>query len=194
MTFLPVRFVWPHFQNVPNKMVTQSSTWHPSAAVVTCFHEIGDCHAKLFKTVFAFLLATNYYRVGCFKDTNNRAMPKLLGNWRFDSKPVQKCSQAAEKAGYSAFGVQYAGECWSGPQAHMTFSKYGASSGCLKGTGASWAQDVYIFSKWCFGDVTFTSFQRCTVWGWSEFNKSLKNISIIFMTRNKNNVAVKTLM
>lgn len=72
-------------------------------------------------------------------------MPKLLGNWRHDSKAVQKCAQAAEQAGYSVFGVQYAGECWSGPLAHMTFSQYGTSSRCLKGTGTNWAQDVYMF-------------------------------------------------
>ena len=95
-----------------------------------------------------FSLAVNYYRIGCFKDTRNRAMPKLLGNWRHDSQAVQKCALAAEKAGYSVFGVQYAGECWSGPQAHLTYKKYGSSTRCVNGSGGAWAQDVYeIFSK-----------------------------------------------
>ena len=68
-------------------------------------------------------------------------MPVNLGK-----KGVQKCAQAAENAEFSAFGVQYHGrECWSGPQAHMTYSKYGTSSRCFNGTGGDWAQDVYMF-------------------------------------------------
>ena len=102
-----------------------------------------------------FSLAVDYYRIGCFKDTRNRAMPKLLGNWRHDSQAVQKCALAAEKAGYSVFGVQYAGECWSGPQAHLTYKKYGSSTTCVNGSGGAWAQDVYqIVSKCCIGDVS----------------------------------------
>ena len=85
-------------------------------------------------------------------------MPKNLGSWPNDNKLIQKCAQAAENAGYSTFGVQYAQECWSGPLAHMTYSKYGASNGCVNGTGGSWAQDVYMFvSKCCFRDVAFSN-------------------------------------
>ena len=72
-------------------------------------------------------------------------MPKLIGYWRHDSKAIQKCARAAEQAGYFAFGVQYAGECWSGPQAHMKYSKYGVSTRCVNGTGGNWVQDVYAF-------------------------------------------------
>ena len=75
-------------------------------------------------------------------------MPKLLGIWKRDSQAVQKCAQAAEKAGYSVFGVQYDGECWSGPQAHVTYKKCGTSTRCVNGSGGTWAQDVYkIVSK-----------------------------------------------
>ena len=93
----------------------------------------------------AGIITNNYYHIGCFKDTGKRAMPKLLGNWRHDSQAVQKCALAAEKAGYSVFGVQDAGQCWSGPQAHLTYKKYGSSTGCVNGTGGAWAQDVYEF-------------------------------------------------
>ena len=68
---------------------------------------------------FVFL-AINYYHNGCYKDKASRAIPKLLGNWRHDNKAVEKCAQATEKAGYLVFGVQYDGECWSGPQGRMT--------------------------------------------------------------------------
>ena len=53
-----------------------------------------------------------------------------------------------KRAGYSVFGVQYAGECWSGPLAHVTYKKYGTATNCVNGTGGFWAQDVYrIVSK-----------------------------------------------
>ena len=105
---------------------------------------------------FILSLTVNYFRLGCFKDKPSRAMPKVLGTWRGDSKAVQKCALAAEKAGYSVFGVQHGGECWSGPQAHVTYKKYGTSTKCVNGKGGNWAQDVYaIVSKWCVSDVTF---------------------------------------
>ena len=73
-------------------------------------------------------------------------MPVMLGRWKNTNKEVvEKCAQLAENAGYSAFGVQYRGlECWSGPQAHITYSKYGTSSRCVNGIGGNWAQDVYM--------------------------------------------------
>ena len=93
-------------------------------------------------------LAVNYHHIGCYKDNASRAMPQLLGNWRHDNKAVEKCARATEKAGYSFFGVQYAGECWSGPRAYMTYKKYGTSNKCVNGWGGDWAQDVYeIVSK-----------------------------------------------
>ena len=71
-------------------------------------------------------------------------MPEMLGNWRFDSNAIQRCAQAAKRAGYLMFGVQYAaGQCWSGPLAHVTCKKYGTSTNCVNGIGEAWAQDVY---------------------------------------------------
>ena len=105
---------------------------------------------SVLNTVMALLLAVNYYHVGCYEDKSSRAIPKSLGVWRNDNKLIEKCAQAAKQAGYSAFAIQFKSECWSGPLAHMTYSIYGTSSGCLNGVGGTWAQDVYFFSKWCF--------------------------------------------
>ena len=100
------------------------------------------------KTAASLFPAVNFFRLGCFKDDAIRAMPEELGNWRFDSNAIQRCAQAAKRAGYSVFGVQYAGECWSGPLAHVTYKKYGFATNCVNGTGGFWAQDVYrMFSK-----------------------------------------------
>ena len=42
------------------------------------------------------------------------------------------------------FAVQYAQECFSGPDAADTYQKYGASDRCNdQGTGGTWAQHVY---------------------------------------------------
>ena len=93
--------------------------------------------------------AVNFFHLGCFQDNRTRAMPEMLGNWRFDSNAIQRCAQAAKRAGYLVFGVQYGGECWSGPLARVTYKKYGTSTKCVRGTGGGWAQDVYrIVSKW----------------------------------------------
>ena len=74
-------------------------------------------------------------------------MPVHLGN-RYHNGTVHKCAQAVEKAGYSVFGVQHGGQCWSGPQAHITYNKYGTSNQCAHGSGGFWTQDVYkIISK-----------------------------------------------
>ena len=92
--------------------------------------------------------AVNFFHLGCFQDDGIRAMPKFLGNWGSDSNAIQRCAQAAKRAGYLVFGVQYAGQCWSGPLAHVTYKKYGALTNCVNGTGWAWAQDVYrIFIK-----------------------------------------------
>ncbi|XP_022796971.1 uncharacterized protein LOC111335350 isoform X3 [Stylophora pistillata] len=88
--------------------------------------------------------SVNFFRLGCFQDNRTRAMPEMLGDWRSDqSNAIQKCAQAAKSAGYLIFGVQYGGECWSGPLAHVTYKKYGTSTRCVNGIGGSWAQDVY---------------------------------------------------
>ena len=82
----------------------------------------------------------------------------MLGSYRKGNKLIQRSAQAAEHAGYSAFGVQYAQQCWSGPLAHMTYNKYGNSSGCVNGTGGVWVQDIYMLvSRCCFRDIAFSN-------------------------------------
>lgn len=105
--------------------------------------------SECFENRYALFPAVNFFRLGCFQDNRTRAMPEELRNWRSDqSNAVRKCAQTAKSAGYLVFGVQYGGECWSGPLAHVTYKKYGTSTRCVSGTGGSWAQDVYrIVSK-----------------------------------------------
>ena len=58
-----------------------------------------------------------------------------------------RCFSLAAARGYRAFAVQYGGECFSGPMAHRTYSKYGRTRGCRGGKGGSWANDVYFIIR-----------------------------------------------
>ena len=88
-----------------------------------------------------------FKRRGCYKDRSRRAMGILLGNLRRRRDAVMRCFLLASRRGYRAFGVQDGGECFSGPQAHRTFSKYGRSGRCKNGRGGPWANDVYIIIR-----------------------------------------------
>jgi len=45
--------------------------------------------------------------------------------------------------GYDYFGVQYYGECWSGPEGHETFNINGPSDNCGEDVGKDFALMVY---------------------------------------------------
>ena len=85
-----------------------------------------------------------YKSRGCFRDKPRRAMGILLGNLRGRRDAIMRCFLLASRRGYRAFGVQHGGECWSGPLARRTFSKYGRSNRCRNGKGGAWANNVYI--------------------------------------------------
>ena len=43
-----------------------------------------------------------------------------------------ECAQVAKEAGYKYFGLQFYGECWSGP-GELRYNKYGKSKKCIDG-------------------------------------------------------------
>jgi len=79
--------------------------------------------------------------MGCWKDAGNRA---IAGGIRFKGT-VEKCAQYARDHHYSVFAVQNGGECFTGPNAHATYNKYGHAKNCDHGKGGGWANDVYNF-------------------------------------------------
>lgn len=90
--------------------------------------------------------------VGCFADDMaDRALPVLFANFRSSidwsnvNETVKQCADAADKNGYRWFGVQYYGECWSGPSAEVTYNKHGMSTNCASGIGKDFANAVYRF-------------------------------------------------
>lgn len=96
-----------------------------------------------FNIIFIFLVS--YYLKGCYKDARIRAMPKFMGNFKEHDHPIKWCLETVLRHGYQAFGMQYGGECWSGPTAHITYSKYGVIRSCKNGLGSQWANSVYFF-------------------------------------------------
>lgn len=95
----------------------------------------------------------HYERVGCFRDNLEvpRPLPLLVKNYRRPRKidwnnlnnTIRACAKEVEKAGYMYFGLQFYGECWSGPQAHLTYDEDGESKGCIDGVGMQRANFVY---------------------------------------------------
>jgi len=109
--------------------------------------------------------------LGCFNDKSQRAMPEEILNerdttskvyggitidWKNYHKFVQgfacRCAKIAARKGYSVIGLQFYGECWSGPEAHLTYNQYGTSAGCVDGQFRSYSSNKkclqYIGRSW----------------------------------------------
>ncbi|XP_031551901.1 hemicentin-1-like [Actinia tenebrosa] len=88
----------------------------------------------------------HYTHRGCFGDSRSRAMPVFLKKLSYYSGAVAKCAKLASSHKYKCFGVQNGRECWSGPNAHQTYNKYGeCPDKCKNGNGGKFANDVYCF-------------------------------------------------
>lgn len=91
--------------------------------------------------------------MGCFRDetTNPRPLPILVKNFRWPAqidwnnlnKTIEACAVKVKEAGFVYFGLQFYGECWSGPKAHLTYHEDGKSKRCIAGVGMAYANFVY---------------------------------------------------
>ena len=82
---------------------------------------------------------------------------RLSWRWKFHAKYIIKqvwftpfslacrCAERALQKGYNYFGLQFYGECWSGPFAEFNYSRAGVSDRCImnlkKPTACVQAQD-----------------------------------------------------
>ena len=91
----------------------------------------------------------NYNSLGCWRDSGNRAIKPTLPGYNPSQKiSINECAERAAKAGYSVFGVQYGGECYSNKDAEKTYRKYGRANNCSKdGKGGTWSNSVYQLKK-----------------------------------------------
>jgi hypothetical protein len=92
-----------------------------------------------------FILGVEAELVGCFKDNETRAIPNMF-SVSSDHGLVQ-CQAIASAAGYEVFSIQIEVHCFTGPQAHITYDRYGEASNCVDGKGGIWANSVYRIRK-----------------------------------------------
>ncbi|XP_013402745.1 uncharacterized protein LOC106168282 [Lingula anatina] len=93
----------------------------------------------------------NYHSIGCWTDSNPRAIATLEGSdsnldgaYSTRSNPIYKCYLAAKSRGYTYFAVQAGGWCASTATAGDTYDKYGPSGACNSdGEGGGMASEVY---------------------------------------------------
>lgn len=84
-----------------------------------------------------------YEKVGCFYDSldNPRPLPTLIENYRgvFDwtdpqgtiNSEVLQCARKVSQRGFTIFGLQFFGECWSGENSVKTYDRDGPYDRCL---------------------------------------------------------------
>ena len=88
--------------------------------------------------------------MGCFKDKDERAIPKLIdpildGHYKERKNALEKCFKAALKRGFQVFALQNGGWCASSATASETYDTYGRSDACkADGEGGPWANQVYV--------------------------------------------------
>ncbi|XP_019646607.1 PREDICTED: uncharacterized protein LOC109487084 isoform X2 [Branchiostoma belcheri] len=94
---------------------------------------------------------TGYRSLGCWADTDDRAIrtlegtdPRLDGGYQQRNDSVEKCYQVALSRGFAVFAVQNGGWCAGSDTARQGYSKYGPSTACGRdGEGGPWANQVY---------------------------------------------------
>ena len=59
---------------------------------------------------------------------------------------MSECAKITSKRGFNTFGIQYLGECWSGPNANVTYNEDGKSSVCQYKLGGINSNFVYRFA------------------------------------------------
>ena len=102
---------------------------------------------------FADILSSfDYYytKLGCFKDTQARAIPSLEGqdpvldgNYTTRKDVIRKCALATKRRGNEVFAVMGDGQCASGPGTVKNFVKFGyGKKKCLTMAANN---DVYSF-------------------------------------------------
>ena len=101
-------------------------------------------------------MALKYLPIGCFKDRIKKSKPRLLPNliknfrgnidWYNHNKTIDACAEEARKNGTLYFAIQFYGECWTGPMAHLTFDQAGPSNSCISGVGKARTNFVYMLT------------------------------------------------
>merc|ERR1712113_634199 len=85
--------------------------------------------------------------LGCWKEREARAVPVLLGEHEYGKNlegAKKKCAAATKAKGWKVFVLHDLEYCYSGPNAHNEYKRYGTTTECRKrgqpgyGMGNSW--------------------------------------------------------
>jgi len=79
----------------------------------------------------------NFNYVGCYRDTEDRAIPNFLG--KVSSK--EQCKELARNKYFNIYGLQNNGDCWGGNDINQA-RKYGEIGGCPT-MGGGWTNQIY---------------------------------------------------
>ncbi|KAJ7385806.1 hypothetical protein OS493_013840 [Desmophyllum pertusum] len=99
---------------------------------------------------YSGICKVNYVKIGCFKDKKkSRALSQELFQDRKSKDPnysgqavdwgdystylkglACRCAQSSKQKGFTYFGLQYYGYCFSDPHAASSYNKYGSSNKC----------------------------------------------------------------
>lgn len=95
------------------------------------------------------LTFSKYNRVGCYADSDMRAIPDASESgydnkdYKAKSDAVKTCAEFAKSKGFKGFAIQDGGWCATSADAHLTYNKYGPSATCANGKGAGWTNEYY---------------------------------------------------
>lgn len=103
---------------------------------------------------YFFLVNMDIERIedmGCYLDTPDRAIPlleaispQLDGSYMQRAAAIRRCANAAHQLKIDVFAVQNGGQCFGGPEANLSYNKYGNSTRCANnGRGGPWSNQVY---------------------------------------------------
>ncbi|XP_019630028.1 PREDICTED: uncharacterized protein LOC109474217 [Branchiostoma belcheri] len=92
-----------------------------------------------------------YTSLGCWRDSDTRAIPILEGtdslldgDYQSRHHAIQKCYQVALSRGFPMFSVQDGGQCFGSADGLNTYNRYGPTTTCAEdGEGGAWGNEVY---------------------------------------------------
>lgn len=107
---------------------------------------------------YFFLVNMDIERIedmGCYLDTPDRAIPlleaigpQLDGSYMQRAAAIRRCANAAHQLKIDVFAVQNGGQCFGGPEANLSYNKYGNSTRCANnGRGGPWSNQVFKINR-----------------------------------------------
>ncbi|XP_065652500.1 A disintegrin and metalloproteinase with thrombospondin motifs 6 isoform X3 [Hydra vulgaris] len=135
-----------------------AKTYYLSGAAYNCKEGVGNDGSNFVYRIGAPVVTKSLpplVMLGCFSDDLNlpRPLPSFLDNFQESlnwnllnvNEILRLCALSTNRRGWSVFGLQYYGECWSGENASNSYDRAGESHDCIDGIGGVNANSIYRF-------------------------------------------------